>query len=241
MWGSIYSFILVQMVYIAFSVLILGIIFKLLIVVFSPKIKGTLGMFPVKIPRAAGIIKDSFLAPAAFIKDKVFWFFIMLFHIAFFLLIIGHFELVREFPCLQIIQHDVFLGAGFVGIALAVSTIYFLFRRFRPPHSLISIPEDYILLILLFFTIITGSHMHLASRYGIAGFDIPVEDYRAYLSSLIAFSPVIPDGISGSPHFVIVSLHIFFANLFMMIFPFSKLIHSVFIFMTQNIKRKSSG
>jgi nitrate reductase gamma subunit len=85
---------------------------------------------------------------------------------------------------------------------------------------------------------LSGSHMHLAARYGVASFDIPVADYRSYISSLINLKPALPAGITGSPHYVIIMLHIFFANLFIMIFPFSKMIHSVFIFFTQNIKRK---
>jgi nitrate reductase gamma subunit len=226
------------MVYIATAVLVAGLIFKFAVVIFSPPIKGTLGIYPRRLPRVAGVLKDSFLVPVAFRKDRTFWLFIMLFHAAFLLLIVGHFELIQNFDILQLIPHDVFLGAGTVGIVLILSSMYFLFRRFRPPHSEISIPEDYILLILLFLTMVFGSHMHLAARYGISGFDIPLADYRAYISGLIILRPVIPAGITGSPHYVIIMLHIFFANIFMMIFPFSKMIHSVFIFITQNIKRK---
>ena len=238
MWENVYYFVMVPMVYLAIASLAGGLIFKLLLAFLSPNIKGTLAVFPKNIPRPLGILKDSFLIPSTFNKDKIFWAFIMIFHTAFLLLIIGHFELIREFEIIQIIEHEVFLGAGWVGIALTVSTIYFLFRRFRSPHNQISIPEDYILLILLFLTIIFGSHMNLAARYGISGFDIPLEDYRAYLSSLVAFSPALPEGITDSPHYVIIVLHVFFANLFMMMFPFSKMIHSVFIFFAQNLKRK---
>lgn len=238
MWDNLYYFVMVPMVYISVAVLVAGLIYRLLVVLTSPGIKGTLGVFPRTLPRPAGIIKDSFLIPAAFNKDKIFWLFLMIFHVAFALLIIGHFELIKNFDIIQIIPHDIFLGAGWVGIALAVSTAYFLLRRFRSPHNAISVPEDYILLILLLLTIVFGSHINLAARYGIYGFDIPVEDYRAYLSSLIALNPALPSGITGSPHYVIIVLHILFANLFMMIFPFSKMVHSVFIFFTQNLKRQ---
>jgi nitrate reductase gamma subunit len=83
-----------------------------------------------------------------------------------------------------------------------------------------------------------GSHLHLAARYGVNGFDIPVDDYRTYLSSLIAFSPVIPDGITQSPHYVLVALHIFLANIVLMLMPFSKIVHMVFTFLSLNLKRK---
>jgi nitrate reductase gamma subunit len=154
------------------------------------------------------------------------------------LLFFGHLELIKEFKFIQLIPHDVFLGAGWVGIALMFTTIYFMMRRFSTPVRQISVPEDYILLILLFLTIIFGSHMHLAARYSESGFDIVVGDYRAYLSSLFAFKPKLPDEITQSPHYVILVIHIFFANLVMIFFPFSKMIHSVFVFLSQNFKRK---
>ena len=98
--------------------------------------------------------------------------------------------------------------------------------------------EDFVLLILLFLTMVIGSHLHLAARYGVAGFDIPVEDYRAYLSGMMCLAPVIPDGIKGSPHYVLVALHIFLANLVLIFFPFTKMVHSVFAFFAHNIARR---
>ena len=238
MANNLFYFVMVPMVYLSFAVFSAGLIFKLLTAALSPGIKGTLGAFPRKVPRPFGVLKDSIFAPSAFVKDKIFWLFIIIFHFAFLMLLTGHFELIREYKIIQIIPHKIFLGAGSVGIVLMISTLYFLFRRFRSPYNAISIPEDYILLLLLFLTMLSGSHMHLAARYGITSFDIPVSDYRSYIGSLVEFRPVLPDGISTSPHYVIIMLHVLFANLFMMIFPFSKMIHSVFIFFAQNIKRK---
>ncbi len=238
MWDSIYYFVMVPMVYIAFGTLFGGILFKFIVVLRSPKIKGTLAVFPRGPVPKLGALRDSFFIPDAFRKDKVFWFFIIAFHAAFLLLIIGHLELVREFALFQIIPHYVFLGAGWVGVVLIASTLYFLFRRFKSPWREISVPEDYIILLLLFLAFIFGSHMNLASRYGIAGFDIPVQSYREYLSSFFTSTPHVSRGIIASPHYVIVVLHVFFANLFLMLFPFSKMVHSVFMFAAQFIKRK---
>jgi len=226
------------MVYIAFATLVFGIIFKFTVIFLSPKYKGILPIFPKESAPALCAVKDAFFVPVAFMKDKALWFFILAFHGAFLLLIIGHLELIREFSFIQVIPHDIFLGAGWVGVVLVVSTLYFLFRRFKHPWREISVPEDYIILLLLFLTFIFGSHMNLASRYGIAGFDIPVESYREYLSSLFTTSPRVSPGIIASPHYVIVVLHVFFANLFLMLFPFSKMIHSVFTFAAQFIVRK---
>ena len=238
MRDAIYYFVMVPMVYGAAAIFISGLLFKILVAVFSPGIKGTLGLYPRNLPFVAGVAKDAFLISSAFKKDRLLWFFIVAFHTGFVLLFLGHLELARNFDFLQIIPHNVFLGAGVVGIVLIVSTLYFLLRRFRSPLREISVPEDFLLLLILFVAMLFGSHMHLAARYGIAGFDIPLEDYRAYLWGLATFKPVLPDGITLSPHYIIVVLHIFFANLFIMLFPFSKMIHSVFTFFAQSLKRK---
>jgi nitrate reductase gamma subunit len=228
---------MVPMVYIAFATLILGTLFKFVKVLLSPSLPGTMAIFPGKLPRTLGVLKDSFLVPAAWRGSKIFWLVIVAFHAAFFLLFIGHLELIRDFSIIQLIPHEVFLGAGWVGIVLMVTTLYFLMRRFSTPVRQISIPEDYLLLILLFLTIIFGSHLHLAARYSETGLDIQVDDYRAYLSSLFAFKPVVPEEISESPHYIMVVLHILLANLVMILFPFSKMIHSVFVFFSHKIKR----
>lgn len=238
MWDKIYHFVMVQMVYIAAAVFICGIIFKTAVVFLSPKFKGSLTAYPEKIPGTAGVITEALTVPSALKKSPVFWFFIILFHLSFTLLFIGHLELISEFKILQIWKHDVFLGAGFVGVSFLISVFYFLFRRFSSPWREISVPEDYVILLLLLLTAIIGSHLHLAARYGVAGFDVDLTLYREYLSSLFAFKPVIPDGISGSPHYVLIALHIFLANLVLIMLPFSKIIHMVFAFMSLNLKRK---
>lgn len=238
MRDAIYYAVMVPMVYAACAIFVTGLVYKIIQVIISPRIKGTLGVFPRKLPGPVGVFKDAFLVPVAFRKDKILWLFLLAFHVSFLLLVLGHLELIRELPIIQIIPHEVFLGAGVVGIVLIFSTLYFMFRRFRSPWREISVPEDFILLLILFITMLFGSHMHIASRYGIAGFDIPLDDYRAYLSGLVNLKPVIPDGILFSPHYIIIVIHIFFANLFAMIFPFSKMIHSIFTFFSHSLARK---
>lgn len=240
MWSNVFYFVMVPMVYIACAVLVGGLIFKLAVILFSKKFKGSLATYPKRLPRPVGVAVEAFAVPSAWRKDKAFWLFIIAFHVSFFLLILGHLELIREFKLLQIIPHQVFLGAGAVGIILIVTVLYFLFRRFRSPWREISVPEDFLILILLFLTMFLGSHLHLSARLYAGGgaFDIPVEAYREYLSSLVAFKPTVPSGIADSPHYILVALHIFLANLVLMLLPFSKVIHMVFTFLSLNLKRK---
>jgi nitrate reductase gamma subunit len=240
MWDSLMYFVMVPMVYIAFGTLITGTIFKLYIAFSSQAIPGTLGIYPRKARIAPGTFFDSLFAPSAFIKSKSFWSVIMIFHAALLLLFIGHLELVRHFGIIQVIPHGIFLGAGSIGISLMITSLYFLFRRFHSPYRDISVPEDYILLIILFFCVLFGSIVHLSSRYGSysALVEVSVEDYRIYLGSLFSLNPVLPDRITHAPHYVVLFLHILFANIFLILFPFSKMIHSVFIFFAHYIKRK---
>ena len=58
--------------------------------------------------------------------------------------------------------------------------------------------------------------------------ELSVEDYRQYLSSLLIFQPELPETMTLSGHSFMLVLHVFFANLFLMFFPFSKIMHSFF-------------
>jgi nitrate reductase gamma subunit len=149
----------------------------------------------------------------------------MLFHLSFLLLIIGHLELISEFRIIQIIPHEVFLGNGFIGLILSISLLFFLFRRFVSPYRELSIPEDYYLLILLFLTVLFGSQMDWARTWFEYG-ELGVDEYRTYLSDLIFLRPEVSSDITYTGHAFMLLLHVFFANLFLMFFPFSQIMHS---------------
>lgn len=213
------------MVYLAFAVFIIGTGVNLVNIYRSPKHPATLQIFPEKHPKWLWSIHDTFLLPSVRKHKPLLWVFLMLFHIAFFLLIVGHLELIAEFRIFQIIAHEVFLGGGIVGLILSVALLFFLFRRFVSPYRDLSVPEDYYLLILLFLTVLFGSLMDWArSGYG---YDVmSVENYRSYLSSLLYLKPELPDEVMDSGHSFMLVLHVFFANVFLMFFPFSKIMHA---------------
>lgn len=232
--------ILVPMVYIAFAAFLLGMLYKIYIIFKAPAPPGTGAVFPVKGSKVFGLLYESMIAPEAYKKQKVFWLMIMLFHIAFFFLFIGHLELVDDFRFIQIIPHDIFLGGGVIGIVLMTTTLYFLIRRFGTPYREISIPEDFITLIVLFFSIFFGSILHLAERYSGWGsvLRVDVNDYRQWLQSMIFFKPELSYKITQLSHYTILVLHVLFANIFLMLFPFSKMTHSVLTFFAHYRKRK---
>ena len=131
---------------------------------------------------------------------------------------------------------EVFLGGGYVGLILSVALLFFLFRRFASPYRELSIPEDYYLLIILFLSVIFGSQMDWARTWYDYG-GVSVENYRAYLSSVVLLKPELPYELTDSGHTFMLVLHVFFANLFLMFFPFSKIMHSFFSLAMNKLRR----
>lgn len=233
---TVYYVILVPMVYTAFAVFFLGTGIRLVKMFREPKHPATLQVFPEKQPKWLWALHDTFLLPTVRRHKPVLWVFLMLFHISFFLLIIGHVELINDFRIFQVIEHEVFLGRGFLGLILSLALLFFLFRRFVSPNRELSVPEDYYLLILLFLTVLFGSEMDWARRWYEYG-DLSVEDYRLYLSSLLWLRPELSANLTLSGHSFMLALHVFFANLFLMFFPFSKIMHSFLALPMNKLRR----
>ena len=222
---TLYYVILVPMTYLAFAVFFIGTGLRLFTIRRTPKYPAALQIFPPKHPARLWAIYDAFLFTTVRKHNPILWIFLILFHFCFFLLIIGHIELFKEFGIIQIIPHEIFLGKGFVGLILCLSLLFFLGRRFFSPVRELSTPGDYFLLILIFLTALFGSQMHWARQW--YGYDaLLVENYRAYLLSLLYLKPELNSSVLNSGHAFMLVLHVFFANLFLMIFPFSKLMHA---------------
>ena len=233
---TIYYIILIPMVYFAVALFFMGTLIRLVKMFRAPKHPATLQIFPEKQPKWIWALHDTFLLPTVRRHNPLLWVFLMLFHISFFLLIIGHLELIGDFRIFQIIEHEVFLGKGFVGLIISVSLLFFLFRRFVSPNRELSVPEDYYLLILLFLTVLFGSQMDWARNWYEYS-DISVEDYREYLSGLLYFRPELSPNLTMSGHSFMLVLHVFFANLFLMLFPFSKIMHSFMALPMNKLRR----
>jgi nitrate reductase gamma subunit len=222
---TVIYFILVPMVYIAFAVFFIGTAVRLIKIFKEPKNPATLQIYPEKKPKWLWALHDTFLFPTVRRHKPLLWVFLMVFHICLGLLIIGHIELFAEISIIQVIPHEIFLGQGYIGLLLAIALLYFLFRRFTSPVRDLSVPEDYYLLILLFLVVIFGSEMDWARRwYWYDG--MTVDEYREYLMSLLVLEPYLPDAVTASGHSFMLVLHIFFANLFLIFFPFSQSMHS---------------
>ena len=233
---TLYYVILVPMVYVAFAVFILGSFIRLIKLLREPPHPTTLKIFPEKQPKWLYAISDSFLMPTVRRHNPVLWVFLMLFHLCILLLIIGHLELFAQFRIFQVIQHEVFLGRGLVGLIMAICLLYLLFRRFASPVRELSVPEDYYLLILLFLIVLFGSQMDWARRWYDYS-ELSVEDYRSYILSLLYLKPDLPAPVYLSGHSFMLVLHVFFANLFITLFPFSKIMHSFLALPINKLRR----
>lgn len=233
---TVYYLILVPMVYVAFAVFFVGVAVRIAQIARTPKNPATLQIFPDKGASWLRSVGDTFLLPTVRRHNPVLWVFLMLYHIAFLLLIIGHIELFGDINWFQFISHDPFLGQGIVGLTLSICLLYFLFRRFFSPNRDLSVPEDYFLLILLFLTVIFGSELDWARRWYDYS-ELGVADYSDYLMSLLRFQPELPDAMTASGHSFMIALHVFFANLFLIFLPFSKIMHSFFALPMNKLRR----
>ncbi len=236
MLDTLTYFVLVPMVYAAALVFLLGSAWRIYGIMRRPAFAPTLKIFPERRPAWLFALADAFLLPMVRRHNPVLWFVLMLLHATIILLVLGHLELFADMPWLQVWPHEVFLGAGFVGGLSFLALIFLLFRRFAPPAKDLSVPEDYFLLIVLLLTVVFGSEMHLARRlYDFSS--MGVAEYREYLMSLVRLSPSI-DAVTASGHSFMLALHVFFANVFIMVFPFSKMMHAVLSIPANMMRRR---
>jgi nitrate reductase gamma subunit len=233
---TLYYVILVPMVYVAVAIFLLGIGLRVYKIFRGPKHPTTLQIYPEKRPKWLWALYDTFLFPTVMKHKPLLWVFLMLFHVCLFLLLIGHLELIQDFEIFQIIPHYVFLGHGYVGLLLAVSLLFFLGRRFSSPVKELTVPEDYYLLILLLLTVIFGSEMDWARTWFGYG-TLDVGDYQDYLYSLVTLHPELPDVLFDSGHSFMLVVHVFFANLFLIVFPFTQLMHSILSLPMNKLRR----
>lgn len=233
---TVYYIILIPMVYVAFGIFFIGTGIRLVKIFLEPKNPTELAIFPQKRPRWLWALGDTFLFPTVRKHKPVLWVVLMLYHISFLLLIIGHLELIGDFSIIQIIPHEIFLGNGFIGLILSLTLLYLLFRRFLSPVKELSVPEDYYLLILLFLTVIFGSQMDWSRAWYDYG-EMDVDGYQIYLSSLVSLRPELAEEVTSPGHSFMLVLHVFFANLFLIFFPFSKIMHSFFSMAMNKLRR----
>jgi nitrate reductase gamma subunit len=218
-------------VYIALAVFIVGMGWRVYQWATTPKSPVRLGMFPkpaTKSGRFWKMLKDTFVAPHSAKIEPKMYFFSMLFHIAALAAFVGHLRILGEYPILPDLlgEHgmDTFAAwAGSIaGTLMLVGIIFWIGRRTFGPYKNLSVPEDYLLLFLLFGVIVMGDHLRF-----VYGSFIHADTYQAWFQSLLAFKPAFPDKLLAGNVGWSLGTHMLFTDLFLIYFPFSKLVHAV--------------
>jgi nitrate reductase gamma subunit len=180
--------------------------------------------------RAVGkVLLDSFLFRSLWKRNMEVWISGWLFHLFLAILLIGHIMGIStaglEFAGLGLTdQASVNLSEilGLIsGAALLAAVLYLLLRRLVFPNlRLISSLEDYTVLVWLLTIIASGMVMRFSG-----GLDLTAA--ANFLNGLAAFRPVAPP---DNPWFI---THFVLVMVFLIYFPFSKLVHSCGIFMNR--------
>ena len=236
MANHVFYFITVPMVYFAFAWCVAGCAIRLGKVLKSPKHTAILTIFPeTKAPLAAGAA-DAFLMPPVRKYKPLLWVFLGIFHIGIALLILSHLDLLPQIHIMPKTSKHM-IGYGAVGVAVTVSVLYFLFRRFRGHLRELSVPSDYLLLFLLFCVFITGDTISWANSWNPDGFVLTKADFGNYLNGLVRFTFADPRETLQGSHYIVMVIHVLLANVFLIVLPFSRIAHVFFAVPLNKLRR----
>jgi nitrate reductase gamma subunit len=218
-------------VYLALAVFIVGMGWRIYTWVTTPRSPIPLGLFPkpkTGLARFGKMLKDVFIAPQSARIEPWMWIMAMAFHIAALGAFVGHLRLVREFPILpQILGEEgmntfAAWSGSIAGTLMLVAVLFWIARRTLGDYKTLSVPEDYLLLALLLGVVIMGDHMRF-----VYGSTVHAAVYREWFVSLLTFRPTFPAELTSSNVGVSLATHMLFVDLFLIYFPFSKLMHVI--------------
>ena len=236
--GPLYYFIMVPMVYLALAFMAAAVLLRVALILRSPAQPFQLALYPLaKHPRLAAL-RDAFAMPVVRRRKPVFWAFLMLFHAGVLLLVLGHLDILPQINLMPADSRHM-LGWGGVGVAVTLPLFYFLLRRFRGPDREISTPADYLLLLLLLFLALLGDLMSWGNSWTARGFVMTKQDFALYFDGLRSFSLADPRELLHGSHYHFVVLHVLLANLFFIVLPFTKIMHT-FLAVPINLLRRLS-
>jgi len=235
--------VMVPMVYLAFAWCIIWIAVKIASIVGTPKGPATLRIFPegkdcedTSSTGLAGAVWDAFTMPSIRKYQPLLWAFLVIFHIAILVLILAHLDLLPQFNILSA-ESEHMIGNGAVGVIITVSLFYLLFRRFRSPVREVSVPADYLILVLLLGIAISGDIISWGNSWTESGFVMTKKELGLYLQSLFRFDFTDPRQFLSGSHYSVIGTHILLVNLFLIYLPFSKIMHVFFAAPLNKLRR----
>lgn len=216
-----YAFFVEKLPYVTIAVFLLGVALRAARWLSAPKDPER---SPVSVSAAIKyIILDVVFFRKTFKSDKVMWLILFMFHVAAGGILFGH---MRGF---HIWSAEMFapLGEGvaefmvetlpvYMGWLFIATQVLLLIRRgFLEDRQLISLPNDYLALVLLLITSILGQGMRI----------FPPEAIPPHTYSVVFIPGLVVLHLEKVPSFHWFFLHILFTQLFVMYIPFSKLVH----------------
>jgi nitrate reductase gamma subunit len=229
--------IMVPLVYISLLALVAGIIWRIAVILRSPPPPYAPRLFPLKRRPSLSALGDAFTMPQVRKHTPLFWVFLMVYHGGLLFLILGHLDL---FPAINIVpaasRHMV--GAGAVGVAVTLPVLYFILRRIRSPHREISVPADFLLLLLLLFLFLFGDLMSWGNSWSPNGFVMTKQDFAKYFGGLAHLTFADPRAVLPGSHYHFAVIHVLLAELFFIVLPFTKIIHTFFSVPLNLLRRK---
>ena len=235
--GRIEYFIMVPMVYLALLFCLTAIILRIASILKAPEQPFSLRIYPAAKRPGLTAALDAFTMPQIRKRKPLFWVFLMIFHISFLLLILGHLDILPEISLVPETSRHM-LGAGLVGVGVTAPLFYFLLRRFRSPNREITVPADYLLLILILFLCLFGDMMSWGNSWTANGFVMTKQDFAQYFSGLAGFTFADPRLVLHGSHYHFIVIHVLLAEVFFIILPFSKVVHAFLALPINMLRRK---
>jgi nitrate reductase gamma subunit len=229
--------IMVPMVYFALLFCLVMIILRIVAIFRSPAQPYSLRIFPSAKKPGLAALADTFAMPQIRKHKPLFWVFLMLFHTAFLFLILGHLDILPSISLMPETSRHM-LGWGVVGVGVTLPLLYFLFRRFRSPNREITVPADYLLLILILFLCLFGDLMSWGNSWTANGFVMTKQDFAQYFDGLARFTFADPRLVLPGSHYHFAVIHVLLANVFFIVLPFSKVVHAFFAMPINLLRRK---
>lgn len=237
LWSTLAYVIMVPMVYAALLALVAGLAVRVIKLLRSPAPPASLRLHPARKHPVAAALGETFAMPQIRKRKPVFWLFVMIYHVGFLLLILGHLDILPSINLLPSESRHM-IGAGAVGIMVTLPAVVFLVRRLRSPLREISVPADFLLLLLLLALFLLGDMMSWSNSWNPAGFVMTKEHFSQYFGILAGFTFADPRTVLHGSHYHFVVLHVLLANLLFVILPHTKVVHSFLALPVNLIRRR---
>jgi nitrate reductase gamma subunit len=229
--------IMVPLVYISILALLVGIVWRLVVIMRSPAQPYSLRLYPAARKPGLAALGDTFGMTQVRKHKPFFWVFLMIYHIAFLLLILGHLDILPQINIVPAASRDM-LGAGAVGVAVTLPIFYFIGRRFRSPVRELSTPADYLLLLLLLFLFLFGDMMSWGNSWSAHWFVMTKQDFAKYFDGLVRFTFADPRAVLHGSHYHFAVIHVLLAEILFVLLPFTKIMHTFFSVPINLLRRK---